>query len=40
MADKPPASQSVEMLQDEVRRFRRAVDELSILNDLARAIGA
>ena len=40
MADKPPASQSVEMLQDEVRRLRRAVDELSILNDLARAIGA
>ncbi len=28
------------MLQDEVRRLRRAVDELSILNDLARAIGA
>ena len=40
MTEKPPASQSIEMLQDEVRRLRRAVDELSILNDLARAIGA
>ncbi|MCX6137842.1 MAG: SpoIIE family protein phosphatase [Ignavibacteriales bacterium] len=40
MVEKPVASQSVEMLQDEVRRLRRAVDELSILNDLARSIGA
>jgi phosphoserine phosphatase RsbU/P len=40
MTEKPPAAQSIDMLQDEVRRLRRAVDELSILNDLARAIGA
>jgi sigma-B regulation protein RsbU (phosphoserine phosphatase) len=31
---------SVGALQEEVRRLRRAVEELSILNDLARAIGA
>lgn len=40
MPDKLSAAQSVEVLQDEVRRLRRAVEELSILNDLARAIGA
>jgi sigma-B regulation protein RsbU (phosphoserine phosphatase) len=40
MAEKPQTPQSVESLQDEVRRLRRAVEELSILNDLARAIGA
>jgi len=38
--EKPPVMQSTDMLQDEVRRLRRAVDELSILNDLLRAIGA
>lgn len=31
---------AVELLQEEVRRLKRAVDELSILNDLARAISA
>lgn len=40
MIEKLPVTQSTGMLQDEVRRLRRAVDELSILNDLARAIGA
>ena len=40
MIEKPPVLQSTEMLQDEVHRLRRAVDELSILNDLARSIGA
>ncbi len=40
MIEKSPPSQSIELLQDEVRRLRRAVDELSILNDLARVIGA
>ena len=34
------ADPSVSALQEEVRRLRRAVEELSILNDLARAIGA
>ena len=40
MTDKPLHPQSQDVLQDEVRRLRRAVEELSILNDLARAIGA
>jgi phosphoserine phosphatase RsbU/P len=40
MTEKGTATLSVDMLQDEVRRLRRAVDELSILNDLARSIGA
>ena len=31
----PPASQ----LQEENQRLKRAVEELSVLNDLARAIG-
>jgi len=41
---KPPSHKrnmtqpAVELLQEEVRRLKRAVDELSILNDLARAI--
>jgi len=35
-----PADSPVSTLQEEVRRLRRAVEELSILNDLARAIGA
>ncbi len=40
MTEKPMHPQSQDVLQDEVRRLRRAVEELSILNDLARAIGA
>jgi sigma-B regulation protein RsbU (phosphoserine phosphatase) len=40
MAEKSPSTQSPEALQDEVRRLRRAVEELSILNDIARAISA
>lgn len=40
MSGKPLPAQLAESLLDEVRRLRRAVDELSILNDLARAIGA
>ncbi len=35
-----PQASTVETLQDEIRRLRRAVEELSILNDLSRAIGA
>lgn len=38
--ENPMVVQSAEMLQDEVRRLRRAVDELSTLNDIARAISA
>lgn len=40
MIDKPLSPQSADTLQDEVRRLRRAVEELSILNDIARAISA
>lgn len=40
MSDKPVTAQSPDALQDEVRRLRRAVEELSILNDIARAISA
>ena len=40
MASSSPPETSVSALQEEVRRLRRAVEELSILNDLARAIGA
>jgi sigma-B regulation protein RsbU (phosphoserine phosphatase) len=40
MTDKPVPPQSADALQDEVRRLRRAVEELSILNDIARAISA
>lgn len=42
MSDKPTSStsQPTEVIQDEVRRLRRAVEELSILNDIARAISA
>ena len=40
MVEKPPSTGSVDMLRDEVRRLRRAVDELSILNELAQSIGA
>jgi sigma-B regulation protein RsbU (phosphoserine phosphatase) len=37
----PPApDQSLRLLEEENKRLKRAVDELSILNDLARAIGA
>jgi len=40
MAERPLPAQSADALQDEVRRLRRAVEELSILNDIARAISA
>lgn len=40
MTEKQNPPQSAEALQDEVRRLRRAVEELSILNDIARAISA
>ncbi len=40
MTEKNPAAPPVDALQDEVRRLRRAVEELSILNDIARAISA
>ena len=40
MIEKSTTTQSTDSLLDEVRRLRRAVDELSILNDLARSIGA
>ncbi len=36
----PPQDQAIRLLEDENKRLKRAVDELSILNDLARAIGA
>lgn len=36
----PPQDQSLRLLEDENKRLKRAVEELSILNDLARAIGA
>jgi phosphoserine phosphatase RsbU/P len=36
----PSQDQSLRLLEDENRRLKRAVEELSILNDLARAIGA
>jgi phosphoserine phosphatase RsbU/P len=36
----PTQDQSLRLLEDENRRLKRAVEELSILNDLARAIGA
>jgi len=32
--------QAIKLLQDENTRLRRAVEELSVLNDLARAIGS
>jgi phosphoserine phosphatase RsbU/P len=38
--DKPIPPYSNDALQDEVLRLRRAVEELSILNDIARAISA
>jgi sigma-B regulation protein RsbU (phosphoserine phosphatase) len=40
MAEKSTAPQTADALQDEVKRLRRAVEELSILNDIARAISA
>ena len=40
MASQGPAPPTVQSLQEEIHRLRRAVEELSILNDLARAIGA
>lgn len=40
MGDKQIVSQAADSLHDEVRRLRRAVEELSILNDIARAISA
>jgi phosphoserine phosphatase RsbU/P len=40
MAERLLPAQSADALQDEVRRLRRAVEELSILNDIARAISA
>jgi phosphoserine phosphatase RsbU/P len=36
----PTQDQSLRLLEEENKRLKRAVDELSILNDLARAIGA
>ncbi len=36
----PSQDQSLRLLEEENKRLKRAVDELSILNDLARAIGA
>ena len=36
----PGQDQSLRLLEEENKRLKRAVDELSILNDLARAIGA
>jgi len=36
----PSQDQSFRLLEEENKRLKRAVDELSILNDLARAIGA
>jgi sigma-B regulation protein RsbU (phosphoserine phosphatase) len=36
----PPQDQAFRLLEEENKRLKRAVDELSILNDLARAIGA
>jgi sigma-B regulation protein RsbU (phosphoserine phosphatase) len=36
----PLQDQSLRLLEEENKRLKRAVDELSILNDLARAIGA
>ena len=40
MSEKSTPTPSTEVIQDEVRRLRRAVEELSILNDIARAISA
>jgi serine phosphatase RsbU (regulator of sigma subunit) len=40
MPEREPASSDLLSLQDEAKRLKRAVEELSILNDLARAIGA
>lgn len=40
MSEQSVSPQSADVLQDEVRRLRRAVEELSILNDIARAISA
>lgn len=40
MTEKPVPPATADVLQDEVRRLRRAVEELSILNDIARAISA
>lgn len=40
MAGVGTAGSSVQGLEEEVQRLRRAVEELSILNDLSRAIGA
>lgn len=39
MASDPPKTPPLPVVEDENRRLRRAVEELSILNDLARAIG-
>jgi len=36
----PTSEQTLRILEEENKRLKRAVDELSILNDLARAIGA
>ncbi len=40
MADEVTSTTSVETLQEENKRLKRAVEELSVLNDLARAIGS
>ena len=40
MAEQGAETNQVQILQDENRRLKHAVEELSILNDLARAIGA
>ena len=40
MTDKPLPQPPADVLYDEVKRLRRAVEELSILNDIARAISA
>ena len=40
MASQGPTPPTPQQLQEEIQRLRRAVEELSILNDLARAIGA
>lgn len=39
MGEEAPAKSLVETLQQENNRLKRAVEELSVLNDLARAIG-
>jgi sigma-B regulation protein RsbU (phosphoserine phosphatase) len=40
MPPQPSQDQALRILEEENKRLKRAVDELSILNDLARAIGA